>query len=173
MSKWLERARSRNQCLPPVPNVPNAPKFVLADSFGTFGIFGTGGEDRNRPPSEHAELEIDAAEREAIAIELGGVPALYASEFARLQAHPPAEVPRDRWHQFINDAGLFLDHWGRQAKALGWRSEELFGLDPHAPMARYDRMGLIWMLRGEPVINITATTAKLSGGLAFYRKNRG
>ena len=49
----------------------------------------------------------------------------------------------------------------------------IVGLDPDAPMARYNRMGLIWMLHGEPVINITATTAKLSGGLAFYRKNRG
>ena len=114
--------------------------------------------------------KIDEAEREAIAIELGGVPAIYASRFARLQAQPPAEVPRDRWHQFINDAGLFLDPWGRQAEALGWRPEELFGLDPDAPMARYDRMGLIWMLHGETVIDITATAARLSGGLTFYRK---
>ena len=121
-------------------------------------------------PVEH---EIDEAEREAIAIELGGVPIIYASEFARLQAQPPAEVPRDRWHQFINDAGLFLDRRGRQAEALGWRSDELFGLDPDAPMARYDRMGLIWMLHGETVIDITATTARLSSGLTFYRKDRG
>jgi hypothetical protein len=119
---------------------------------------------------EASEFEIDAAEREAIAIELGGVPAVYASAFARLQAEPPAEVPRDRWHQFINDAGLFLDHWGRQAEAIGWRSEELFGLDPGAPMARYDRMGLIWMLKGERVIELTATTVRLSGGLTYYRK---
>ena len=94
---------------------------------------------------------MDTAEREAIAIELGGIPIIYASAFARLQAHAPAEVPRDRWHQFINDAGLFLDRWGRQAEALGWRPDELFGLDPVAPMARYDRMGLIWMLHGETV----------------------
>ena len=117
------------------------------------------------------EHEIDEAEREAIAIELGGVPIIYASEFARLQAHAPAEVPRDRWHQFINDAGLFLDRWGRQAEALGWRADELFGLDPDAPTARYDRMGLIWMLHGETVIDITATTARLSSGLTFYRKS--
>ena len=114
--------------------------------------------------------EIDEAEREAIAIELGGVPIIYASEFARLQAHPPAEVPRDRWDQFINDAGLFLDRWGRQAEALGWRPDELFGLDPDAPMARYDRMGLIWMVKSERVVDLTATGGRLSGGLMFYRK---
>ena len=114
--------------------------------------------------------EIDEAEREAIAIELGGVPIIYASEFARLQAHAPAEVPRNRWDQFINDAGLFFDRWGKQAEALGWRPDELLGLHPEAPMARYDRMGLIWMLRGETVIDITKTAARLSGGLTFYRK---
>jgi hypothetical protein len=119
---------------------------------------------------ETFEFEIDGAEREAIAIELGGVPVVYASTFAHLQAEPPAEVPRDRWHQFINDAGLFFDLWGRQAEALGWRADELFGLDPAASMARYDRMGLIWMLRGENVIGLTTSEARLSGGLAFYRK---
>jgi hypothetical protein len=113
--------------------------------------------------------EIDRAEREAIAIELGSVPTIYASEFARLQTHPPAEVPRDRWDQFINDAGLFFDRWGKQAEALGWRPDELFGLDPVAPIARCDRMGLIWMLHGETVIDITARAARFSGGLTFYR----
>jgi hypothetical protein len=103
------------------------------------------------------------------AIELGGS-AVYASAFAQVQARPPAEVPRDRWDQFINDAGLFLDRWGRQAEAFGWRPDELFGLHPDAPMARYDRMGLIWMLRGETVLDISETAASLSGGLTFYRK---
>ena len=175
MSKWLARARSRNESLTRVPNVPKSPKYLPNGNFGTFGNFGTGAEDltphESQPRvSNSFGADIDEAEREAIAIELGGVPIIYASEFARLQAHPPAEVPRDRWHQFINDAGLFLDHWGRQAEALGWRPDELFGLDPVAPMARYDRMGLIWMLHGETVIDITETVARLSGGLSFYRK---
>jgi hypothetical protein len=114
--------------------------------------------------------EIDEAEREAVAIELGGVPIFYAPEFARLQAHAPAEVPRDRWHQFVNDAGIFLDQWAHKAERLGWRPDELFGLHPDAPMARYDRRGLIWLLKGERVVALTATEAKLSGGLTFYRK---
>jgi hypothetical protein len=119
---------------------------------------------------EASEFEIDQAEREAIALELGGVPIIYASEFARLQAQPPAEVPHDRWHQFINDAGIFLDQRGREAERQGWTAEELFGLNPDAPMTRYDRMGLLWMLNGERVVALTATEARLSGGLMYYRK---
>jgi hypothetical protein len=111
-----------------------------------------------------AAIHVDELEREAIAIELGDVPVPYAPEFARLQAQPPAEVPRQRWDQFINHAGVFFDHWGKRAEALGWRAEELFGLHPIAPMARYDRMGLLWILKDEQVVSLTATGARLSGG---------
>jgi len=113
---------------------------------------------------------VDEAEREAIAIELGGVPEIYAKAFAAIQAHPPADIPQNRWERFIDDAGRFLDQWGAEAERLGWAPEELFGLDPIAPMARYDRMGLIWMLHGETVLELTAEGARLAGGLAFYRR---
>jgi hypothetical protein len=29
-------------------------------------------------------------------------------------------VPLERRHQFINDAGIFLDQWGHEAERLGW-----------------------------------------------------
>jgi hypothetical protein len=57
--------------------------------------------------------------------------------------------------------------WLGAGQSVSCRPEELFTLDPGAPIARYDRMGLIWMLHGETVIQITATAAKLSGGLTF------
>ena len=117
-----------------------------------------------------AEPDIDQDEREAIAIALGGVPVVYATAFAQIQAHPPADVPRERWHQFVDDAGLFLDLWGSEAERLGWISANLFGLDPSKPMARYDNMGLLWMLKGEHVVALTSTEARLSGGLAYYRR---
>jgi hypothetical protein len=70
----------------------------------------------------------------------------------------------------VNDAGIFLDQWGREAERLGWAAEELFGLHPDAPIARYDRMGLLWMLKGQRVLALTARGARLSDGLRFYRK---
>jgi hypothetical protein len=38
-------------------------------------------------------------------------------------------------------------------------------------MARYDCMGLFWVLKGEHAVSLTATGASLSGGLTFYRKS--
>jgi hypothetical protein len=43
-------------------------------------------------------------------------------------------VPLERWHQFVNDAGIFLDKWGREAEQLGWTAEDLFGLHSRVPM---------------------------------------
>ena len=73
-----------------------------------------------------------------------------------------------RWA--IADAHLFLVTWGRQAEALGWPAAALFGLRPTHPTARYDRMGMLWFLKGERVVALTATAARFSGGLAFYRR---
>jgi hypothetical protein len=64
-----------------------------------------------------------------------------------------------------------LDRWGAEAERLGWAPEELFGLDPRAPMARYDRMGLIWMLHGESVVALDEKQAKLFGGHIFRRRS--
>jgi hypothetical protein len=66
------------------------------------------------------------------------------------------------------------------ADALGWTARELFGL--HSPperlsanygrLSRYDETGLIWLLRGRPVIALTETTAAIQGATAVltYRK---
>ena len=55
-------------------------------------------------------------------------------------------------------------------KRWGGRPADLFGLRPTHPTARYDRMGMLWFLKGERVVALTATAARFSGGLAFYRR---
>lgn len=40
-------------------------------------------------------------------------------------------------------------------------------------MTRYDRMGLVWLLKGETVLTLTDTGARLSGGLTFRRSHFG
>ena len=82
----------------------------------------------------------------------------------------PAGVPRSRWEQAVYDAELFLAEWGSAAERLGWTADDLFGLHPTVPLSRVDCMGLVWLLKGERVAELTADTARFEQGLAFYRR---
>jgi len=107
-------------------------------------------------------------------------PGSYASTVAALRAICPAYISEDRWHQAVADATAFISKWGPQAQALGWTARELFGLHtpPERPLAsyrrlaRYDETGLVWLLRGRPVIALTETVAAIQGatGVVTYRK---
>jgi hypothetical protein len=107
----------------------------------------------------------------------------YASALATLCAQCPAYVPEDRWRQAITDATAFATEWGPEAQAFGWTEAELLGLHrvPEHPAPNYDRlarrddMGLLWLLRGRPVVALTATEASYrcpSGATLTYRRER-
>jgi hypothetical protein len=119
---------------------------------------------------EHEAIVIGEDEKRTLAIPLGVIPAAYAGAFSDLLARAPQGVPAACWHRCIGDGVEFLDRWGEQAARLGWSPEELFGLHPVRSMARYDCMGLLWTLKGQQVVALTATEARLSDGLAYYRK---
>jgi hypothetical protein len=77
--------------------------------------------------------------------------------------------------RLIRDAKLFLADWGAEAARLGWTAEDLFGLHPAAPTARYDAMGLLPLLNGRKVKSITADHAIIhtpSGGQLTYYRHR-
>jgi hypothetical protein len=106
----------------------------------------------------------------------------YSATVTALVSECPAAVESGRWRQAIADAAAFLARWEAQAHAFGWRGQELFGLHtaPDRPAAnysrlsRYDETGLIWLLRGRPVIILTATEAVMrchSGATLTYRRN--
>ncbi|WP_262299706.1 hypothetical protein [Microvirga sesbaniae] len=90
----------------------------------------------------------------------GGVPPLYSAGFAKLQLTPPADLSVPQWLQAVDDAGRFLDVFGQQAHAMGWQADDLFHSD-----------GLVRTLRGARVITLTSTTASLSDGRTFERRN--
>jgi hypothetical protein len=105
----------------------------------------------------------------------------YSATVAALESECPAAVETERWRQAIADAAAFLATWGTQAQAFSWTARELFGLHttPERPAAnysrlsRYDETGLIWLLRGRPVIILTATEAVMrchSGATLTYRR---
>jgi hypothetical protein len=100
----------------------------------------------------------DADERQAIAEIEGGILPLYSAGFARLQLTLPPGLSVPQWRQAVNDAGRFLDAFGRQAQAMGWREDDLFRLN-----------GLVQTLQGAYVTKITSTTAIVSDGHTFKR----
>jgi hypothetical protein len=105
----------------------------------------------------------------------------YASAFAALRQRCPDHVEPLRWHEAVKDGHRWLAEWGEQAEALGWTAHDLFGLHevptrPHPSyqrLSRYDCTGLIWLLRGCPVVALTATTATIKsaiGNITTYRR---
>jgi hypothetical protein len=90
-----------------------------------------------------------------------------------------------RWHswQAIEDATAFISQWAAEAQAFGWTEHELFGLHPvpeqpaanYSGLSRLDQTGLIWLLRGRPVVMLTATEAVMrcqSGATLVYRRQK-
>jgi hypothetical protein len=137
------------------------------------------------PPSDSAGSQTptigtpDYFEERAALIEYGvGVPREWAEGFARLNlASPPHGFHERRWRTLIDDGGKFLDRWGAEAAQLGWSAEDVFGVHPIAPGARYDIAGLVLLIDGGEVIAIDRNSAsirtKSSGATLIYlRKPR-
>jgi hypothetical protein len=97
-----------------------------------------------------------------------------------LERRCPAHIDFADWEQAVGDGRVFVAKWGHQAEALGWTPNDVFGLHsvPDKPAANYRRLsrcdetGLIWLLRGRPVVALTETTAAIQGATAVltYRK---
>ena len=91
---------------------------------------------------------------------------------------PPAGVDPARWPGMVSAALAFKDEWEPRALGLGWRVADLYGMNAAAPLARYDDMGLAWLLSPrDRVLFITAASALIQNHagsrLRFYRRNAG
>jgi hypothetical protein len=134
----------------------------------------------NRDSPEASIPQVDhwsdrEEERAAIAEHDGGIPRAWAEGFARLDPdRPPGDVQPERWRQFVNDVGRFLDSpLCAAAAALGWRPYDLFGCDRDRPFARIDQAGLLWLLNGNRLMALTENTATIetrTGARQTYRR---
>jgi hypothetical protein len=99
-----------------------------------------------------------------------------------LEQRCPHHVPIGRWQQAVEDGRRFMARWGKQAEALGWDAQDLFGLaqapaQPHPSyrrLSRYDETGLIWLLCGRQVVALTEATAAIqssTGATTIYRRH--
>src|SRR5690242_12806803 len=83
-------------------------------------------------------------------------PWLYSAD----PACPPGDVPPDRWRQFLADACAFAGSpLAEQAAALGWTEDDLYGADGEAPFARRDKAGLLRLLNGNRLVEISEDVA--------------
>jgi hypothetical protein len=98
----------------------------------------------------------------------------WSAGVARLaELSPLPQWPPDRWQQLVADAAAFLVTWGKPAADVGWTACELFGAHARAPYARPDALGLVALLNGNPVIELTADRAVIrapSGATLVFRR---
>jgi hypothetical protein len=131
----------------------------------------------------------DISDESSVAVVCAQPPADFGrlSRFGRtlevLGSHCPEFVPVERWQRAVEDGRRFLAQWSGPAAALGWTARDLFGL-PQAPakphpsysrLSRYDCIGLVWLLRGRPVVALTEATAAIqgpTGAVTVYRRNK-
>jgi hypothetical protein len=98
-----------------MPNKINSLARHTNENESVTGVMGFAGSFPRSP-------ELD--ERQAMAEIEGEIPPLYSAGFARLQLAPPSGLSVPRWLQAVDDAGRFLDAFGRQAQATGWRADD-------------------------------------------------
>jgi hypothetical protein len=106
----------------------------------------------------------DVGERRAAIVEHDGcVPRAWAGGFARLHPdRPPGDLPLRRWQTFVDDCGRFLHGgWAKKAATLGWEPHDLFGADRDRPFARIDCAGLLWLLNGDKLADLSENAATI------------
>jgi hypothetical protein len=114
-------------------------------------------------------------ERAAVIEHDGGLPRDIADGLAFLDCMPPPVGYSDtEWSDMVAAMAVFADQYGAQAIQLGWTAEELFGLNPYAPAARYDGRGLASLLgKGDRIVMLTADAAVIerpSGSRTTFRR---
>lgn len=111
------------------------------------------------PVRMESDSGVDQEERAAIVEFDAGIPREWAEGFARLCEMPrPHGFSPQRWRQLLDDAGKFMDCWASRVAALGWTTEEVFGVHPVAPDARQDAKGLVALIGGHQVVAVSAST---------------
>ena len=86
------------------------------------------------------------------------VPVDWVEGVARLDPdRPPSDVPRHRWHQFVDDCKMFLspsENWAERAARLGWDAMALFGCAPKRPLDYLGSAGLLWAINGGRLVEL-------------------
>ncbi len=85
----------------------------------------------------------------------------------------PPGISSARWSIMLANVARFLESWGADAARLGWQTHELFGVHIRAPLARFDHMGLVPVLAGRRIADLSADGAVIetvSSARLIYRR---
>jgi hypothetical protein len=95
--------------------------------------------------------------------DLAGLPREIADGVrAILTADGAQRIPPQRWPRMQRDAAWLVEGgWLERALALGWTAADLFGCDRRAPWHRLDRAGLVLLIGGQELVELTEGVAAL------------
>jgi TubC N-terminal docking domain len=93
---------------------------------------------------------------------------------AILSADGAQGIPPHRWPRVQRDVVQLLEGgWLERALALGWTAADLFGCDRRAPWHRLDRAGLVLLVGGHEIVELTPDVAALrtsTGSVLRFRR---
>jgi TubC N-terminal docking domain len=93
---------------------------------------------------------------------------------AILAAEGVQGVPPNRWPQIQRDVRQLVERrWLHTALDLGWSTADLFGCDQQAPWHRLDRSGLVLLLGGHEIVELSSDVATLrtrTGSVLRHRR---
>jgi hypothetical protein len=94
---------------------------------------------------------------------VGGLPRKAADGVhAILSADGGQGIPPHRWPRVQRDAVRLLEGgWAQEALNFGWTATDLFGCDQRAPWHRLDRAGLVLLIGGHEIVELTEEVAAL------------
>jgi hypothetical protein len=106
---------------------------------------------------------------------VGGLPRKAADGVhAILSADGGQGIPPHRWPRVQRDAVRLLEGgWAQEALNFGWTATDLFGCDQRAPWHRLDRAGLVLLIGGHEIVELTEEVAALrtsTGSVLRYRR---
>ena len=131
----------------------------VKDALGIRSLrngFGKGGGwSWEWPPGSDAPLTI-SVRREPSTPREPVVPREWVQGVARLEQHrPPRDIPRHRWHQFVEDCqALMASQLASRAAELGWDTVALFGCRRNYPLSYLGEAGLLWHVNGGRIVQL-------------------
>jgi hypothetical protein len=164
-----------------IRGVEEAPQTVAEFAIVAASRSTSQNQESDPQPEPEKNLDLKAATIAPIATDWVPLDDSPEDAFSRLQVACPEYIDPPIWRRTVSDGKIFMEQWGWMARELGWTGAELFGLPapPDNPvpwydrLARYDTKGLIWLLHGRTVTDMTGTTATIkhpSGSETVYRK---